>query len=203
MATQTEKVYLSCAETAKFVRRALAESFPGFKFSVRSHTYSGGASIDVDWTDGPRTKEVEPVAKRYEGGGFDGMIDMAYNRSHYLRPDGSVYVHYDEGTTGSMGVMPGEDNRALAPVMPEGVRVVRFGADYIFCQRHITNFNEQCASATAWIYAHCQVVGTTGDPNFDMFGNLRISDLARNLVHDSIPGEDWQDAFNRRYNLTV
>ena len=199
MATQTETVYLSCAETAKYVRRSLAESFPGFKFSVRSDHNA----VNVRWTDGPRTAEVEPVAKQYQGGGFDGMIDMAYNRSHYLRPDGSVYVHYDEGTTGSMGYISGDDNRALSPVMPEGVRVVQFGANYIFCRREITDYNGQIASATAWIYAHCEIIGTTGHPDFDVFGSLRISDLARNLVYDSIPGEDWQDAFNRRYNLTV
>jgi len=198
MTTQTEKAYLSCAETAKYVRRALAESFPGFKFSVRSDHNA----VNVRWTDGPRTAEVEPVAKQYQGGGFDGMIDMAYNRSHYLRPDGSVYVHYDEGTTGSMGVMPGDDNRALAPVMPEGVRVVQFGANYIFCRREITDYNGQIASVTAWIYAHCEIIGTTGDPHFDTFGSLRVADLARNLAYDAIPGEDWQDAFDRRYNLT-
>jgi hypothetical protein len=37
--------YLSCAETAKLVRAALKESFPGVKFSVKSSTYAGGASI--------------------------------------------------------------------------------------------------------------------------------------------------------------
>lgn len=34
--------YLSCAETAKLVRQALKEAFPGVKFGVRSSTYSGG-----------------------------------------------------------------------------------------------------------------------------------------------------------------
>lgn len=36
--------YLSCAETAKLLRQALKESFPGVKFSVRSSVYSGGAN---------------------------------------------------------------------------------------------------------------------------------------------------------------
>lgn len=39
-----EKTYQSCAETAKLLRQALKESFPGVKFSVRSSTYAGGAS---------------------------------------------------------------------------------------------------------------------------------------------------------------
>jgi hypothetical protein len=67
--------YLSCAETAKLVRKALGESFPGVKFSVRSSVYSGGASINVGWTDGPNNKQVEAVAGVFKGAYFDGMID--------------------------------------------------------------------------------------------------------------------------------
>jgi hypothetical protein len=67
--------YLSCAETAKLVRKALGESFPGVKFSVRSSVYSGGASIDVAWVDGPNAKQVEAVAGVFKGAYFDGMID--------------------------------------------------------------------------------------------------------------------------------
>jgi hypothetical protein len=68
--------YLSVAETAKLVRQALAEKFPGVKFSVRSKSYSGGASINVRWWDGPAVKQVEAIAKRFEGADFDGMIDL-------------------------------------------------------------------------------------------------------------------------------
>jgi len=39
--------YLSCADTARLIRAALARSFPGTKFSVRSSVYTGGASIRV------------------------------------------------------------------------------------------------------------------------------------------------------------
>lgn len=67
--------YLSCAETAKLIRTALKEAFPGIKFGVRSKTYSGGASITIGWTDGPNTKQVEAVTGRFEGSYFDGMID--------------------------------------------------------------------------------------------------------------------------------
>lgn len=68
--------YLSCAETAKLVRVALKEAFPGQKFSVRSSTYANGASITVSWVDGPTTKEVDEVVAMYEGATFDGMIDL-------------------------------------------------------------------------------------------------------------------------------
>lgn len=76
--------YLSCAETAKLLRMALRESFPGVKFSVRSKTYSGGASISVHYVDGPATKLVEAVADQFSGAYFDGMIDYKGYKRHRL-----------------------------------------------------------------------------------------------------------------------
>ncbi len=96
--------YQTCAETAKLVRKALKEAFLGFKFSVRSHTYSMGASIYVRWDDGPITKEVEAVARVFAGATFDGMTDYK----------GGV-VHEFDG------------------------RTVHFGADFIFCNRDVTD----------------------------------------------------------------
>lgn len=69
------KKYLTCAETAKLIRTALKEAFPGVKFSVKSKTYSGGASINVGWTDGPTTKQVDGIVKVFEGSYFCGMTD--------------------------------------------------------------------------------------------------------------------------------
>lgn len=83
--------YISAANTAKLVRAALRESFPGVKFSVRSSTYSGGASIDVRWTDGPTGPQVDAILGRFEGAYFDGMID--YKGSRYHRLDGQP-VHF-------------------------------------------------------------------------------------------------------------
>jgi Large polyvalent protein associated domain 29 len=70
-----QREYISCANTAKLVRSALAESFPGIKFSVRSSIYSGGASIDISWIDGPTSSQVKSVSDHFEGSYFDGMID--------------------------------------------------------------------------------------------------------------------------------
>ena len=192
--------YLSAAETAKLVRRALAQSFPGFKFSVRSKTYSGGASIDIGWADGPRAKEVEPIAKRYEGSDFDGMIDLKYSMTHYLRPDGSVMVRHDPGTLGNAGSIPGDDNRMFEELMPDDVEAVHFGADFIFCQREISDFDAEYFSAVQWLYSHCKMeTDPTGNPNSDRFGGRWVGDIARHLVYDSIKGEDWQIAFDRLY----
>ena len=74
--------FLSCAETAKMIRAALKESFPKVRFGVRSHVYSGGASIRVTWTDGPNTAQVESIVQRFSGAVFDGMIDLkSYTRA--------------------------------------------------------------------------------------------------------------------------
>lgn len=86
-----ERQYLGVAATAKLVRQALKESFPGQKFSVRSSSYAGGASIDVSWQDGPNSRQVDSVLGQFEGAYFDGMIDYKGSRSHRL--DGQP-VHF-------------------------------------------------------------------------------------------------------------
>lgn len=83
---QMSKQYLSCADTAKLVRAALKESFPGVKFSVRSSVYSGGASINVGWVDGPNADQVKGIVSAFEGSYFDGMTD--YKGSNYGSLDG-------------------------------------------------------------------------------------------------------------------
>lgn len=67
---------ISCADTARLVRQALKEAFPGVKFSVKSTTYSGGASIDVSWADGPLSAEVDGVVSRFAGATFDSSQDL-------------------------------------------------------------------------------------------------------------------------------
>ncbi len=59
-------VYYSCSETAVILRSALKEAFGSHKFSVRSRTYAGGASIDVDWINGPTVKMVEALTLRFQ-----------------------------------------------------------------------------------------------------------------------------------------
>ncbi len=83
--------YFTCAETAKLIRKALREAFPGAKFSVKSHTYSGGASINVSWTDGPNSDQVEAVAGHFKAAYFDSSID--YQGSIYHMMDGQT-VHF-------------------------------------------------------------------------------------------------------------
>jgi hypothetical protein len=126
--------YLSCAETAKLIRKVLKDNFPGVKFSVRSHTYSMGASIDVRWTGGPSAKAVDEKVAAFAGGGFDGSIDMKYDVSSWLLPDGSVQFAKSGGTEGSRGTVPAFDNAKPHP----DAELVDFASDYVFLHRDPT-----------------------------------------------------------------
>lgn len=99
---------LSCAETARELRKALKAEFPGIKFSVRSRTYSGGASIDVGWMDGPLQAAVQAVCDGFRNADFDGMQDMKVYR------DATLYA--------------GEDG---------SFEEIRYGANYIFANRAV------------------------------------------------------------------
>lgn len=89
--------YYSVAETAKLVRKALKEAFPDVKFSVRSSSYAGGASIGVSWTDGPNEPQVAAITNVFRGSYFDGMTD--YQGARYAMIDGQMvrfgadYIH--------------------------------------------------------------------------------------------------------------
>ena len=55
------------------LRVELRCAFPGVNFSVRVPHHG---SICVRWTGGPTRQEVEAIARRYQGGHFDGMEDI-------------------------------------------------------------------------------------------------------------------------------
>jgi hypothetical protein len=67
--------YISTKETAKLVRQALKNAFPGVKFSVRMSTGTASAWMNVSWSDGPTTHDVDAITARYEGRKFNGMTD--------------------------------------------------------------------------------------------------------------------------------
>lgn len=80
------KQYLSCAETAVMIRSVLKESFPGVKFSVRSSVYAGGASININYQDGPNVDAVKSAVSIFEASYFDGSID--YKGLNFTAIDG-------------------------------------------------------------------------------------------------------------------
>jgi hypothetical protein len=68
----------SQATAAACIRRELADVFPGVTFTVKSSSASMTNSVDIGWTLGPTTAEVEAVTSKYQYGSFDGMTDC-YN----------------------------------------------------------------------------------------------------------------------------
>ena len=100
---------ISTTDTAKMIRKALKNSFPSTKFSVRSHSYSGGSSIHISWIDGPMESEVDAISKFYQGASFDGMTDMKDYHN-------------------SLIILEGDD-------LPTEVH---FGADFVFTNREVS-----------------------------------------------------------------
>lgn len=66
---------------ARNIRKELKAIYPGVKFSVRTSKYSGGNSIDISWTDGPNSAQVDAIIGKYEAGSFNGMEDIYESRS--------------------------------------------------------------------------------------------------------------------------
>jgi hypothetical protein len=127
-------LYLSCADTAAILRGELSRRWPSVRFSVRSSTYSGGASIDVTYTDGPALADVEKICNRLAGADFDGSIDLKTYRHHWITPDGAICDADSPGTQGSRGVIPSYRHDCPSP----DARRVSMGADYIHARRDIS-----------------------------------------------------------------
>jgi conjugative element/phage-associated large polyvalent protein len=83
----------SHAHCAKNIRAELKRKYPNFKFSVTSESFSMGNAVRVGWTDGPTEKEIGNIAKRYEYGTFNGMIDM-YESHHSVFNDTFGSIKY-------------------------------------------------------------------------------------------------------------
>jgi hypothetical protein len=167
--------YISCAETAKLIRTQLKAKFPGIKFGVRSHVYSGGASIRVDWLDGPTVAMVDAVAKPFEGSGFDGMIDMSFGKTAFLLPDGSATLAQTSGTEGSGGVYSKAKN--FKPCV-EAERV-SFGADHVFTERKVSRrlIDSALASYRAKFGEEADKIEIVGDDRWGFRGSAMEYDV--------------------------
>lgn len=128
MTATTDRRWINTADVAKLIRPALKKAFPAVKFSVRSRGYAGGSSIDVTWTDGPTTQQVDAVTKVYEGNRFDGMDDLQYHADQWLCPEHGASV---ARTYGSGDDRSGE----VDPRCCEHAESVRFGVGYVQTQR--------------------------------------------------------------------
>lgn len=123
---------LDATETAKLVRVALKRRFPGVKFSVRTDKYSMGASVNISWTDGPTTRDVDAVTKIYSGADFDGMVDLKTYSQHWLMPDGTVTIAHAGAGGSTLPEIIGD------PPDPRA-ELVRLGADFVFAHRSISD----------------------------------------------------------------
>ena len=192
MVTETVP-YLDTAEAAKLIKRRLATVFPGQRFSVRTSRYAGGSSIDVSWTDGPRTKLVERETAPFEGKGFDGMIDMAYSKDTWILPDGSAQRAAIHGTEASRGSTPSYVTDAPHP----NAKLVRASC-FVFCRRELSDAPNQITAAGAYIRQHCKIdYSPDGNPMGDRFGNDWVHNLASNMAMDRSEGEGWDQPFAR------
>lgn len=126
--------YVDAADVARLIRKRLKVEFPGVKFRVRTDKYSMGASVRIRWTDGPTTTQVRRITDAYAGGGFDGMIDLAYDKLSWLMPDGSAAFAHTTGTEGSRGTVPAHDESRPHP----DAKLVHFLADHVFADRDLT-----------------------------------------------------------------
>jgi hypothetical protein len=192
--SKREKRYLSCADTAVLVRLALAKQFPGVKFSVRSSTYSMGASIDIRWTDGPAWATVDKVGKQFAGSDFDGSIDLKVSGYHWLMPDGTVQPAYSSGTAGSGGYISAYDY----PAPSLDAELVSLGANYVMATREYSvEFYTKIAKQVALRYGFpepeikYQMDNRTGKPIYPFvefnheqrIGTDNLSDRIRQVAH--------------------
>lgn len=124
--------YITSKETAKIIRKHLKARFPGQKFGVKSD-YN---SINIKWVDGPTKDSVDKIVNMFQGGGFDGMIDMDYQNMHWLLPDGTTSLAYCSGTENSMGMVDCFDERDKKP-HPQA-ELVQFSSQYVFTERNFS-----------------------------------------------------------------
>lgn len=66
-------------EVAKIVRKIVKENWPTVKFSVRTHKYAGGASIDVRWLDGPTAEQMDREIKHLQAVSHIDITDYAHH----------------------------------------------------------------------------------------------------------------------------
>jgi hypothetical protein len=143
--------YIDTAEAAKMLRAELKRHLPGVKFSVKISRYAGGSSTDIKWTDGPTEDAVRKIAARYDGRGFDGMIDLAYSYYHWLLPDGTVEHAGTDGTEASRGSVPAWWNPAPHPA----AELIHFVGGYNNTSRSLSEgFLRTIAEEVAAKYGH-------------------------------------------------
>ncbi len=136
------------APTAKAVRQELKKEFPGTKFSVRTRSRS---SVNVEWKDGAKFKDVENLLCKYERGSFNGMQDiyeytnkredipqtdfvfidkkvsMEFHRQATEKLKNNYNLEGSEEDIKNMKIVPVQDNPYVDWIFSEGYHGIRFG----------------------------------------------------------------------------
>jgi hypothetical protein len=136
------------AATAAEIRKQLKKCFPGVKFSVTSKIFSGGDSVDIDWTDGPMGELVDSITRMYQDRGFDGMTDSSYCIKLDDRIDcpGASYVHANRRLS--------DEYRAKLDEIAEKV-YARNGIGYFSPYQYTEAELELLGKDTEWLKSEC------------------------------------------------
>lgn len=185
MSIATSPIYFSTAATAKLIRATLKAEFPATKFSVRSHSYAGGSSVYVRWTDGPTEAVVDAIVSDFNGRGFDGMIDMAFSIDAWTLK-GEILGTRCTGTLGSRGT--------VAPwgIIPphDDAELVHFSPSVSTARTVSAPFANRCIAQVAAFF------GLTNAPvaEPDQSGGYHIATGARSPLNN---GDDWYTLIHR------
>jgi len=104
---------LDVVEKAKRIRVILQKEFPQTKFRVRSDRFSLGEAVDIFYTDGPSTKKIGDIAKKFEdidrdefgeilsGGNSFVQVHRTYSEKAMEEAKKQALNRFVEGTFGS------------------------------------------------------------------------------------------------------
>lgn len=70
------------AHVASLIKKELQTRYPLTLWRVKSAIFAGGDSVDVNYTDGPTSHDVQAILNKYENSSFDAMTDC----SNYMKP---------------------------------------------------------------------------------------------------------------------
>lgn len=122
MATLTENLTsIQASEVARIVRKELKRAFPGIKFRVagrRSAWLLSEGTVYVDWTDGPKLKDVKEVVDRFEGIKLNMDIAGYWDAEPIDNGDGT---YYGVGTVETCRSYSDETKQAAAQKMVEAM----------------------------------------------------------------------------------
>lgn len=107
-------VTYSVKETAAAVRKALAATFPGVKFSVRMDRGTAYGWLSVSWSDGPTEDAVRSVTDRFRDEKFDGMTDAYVPIAPSTDDQGVTHAYNCSGVTHSRSYTAAARERAEA-----------------------------------------------------------------------------------------